>query len=180
VLAGIILGAAAVVAALMLYQIGQSARKHDRYRTQLALAGLAIAGAIVAVVVTVAGDDRTGDSPRLAGVRVQELARVSSSFTGPSPALQQVQAANQAQAGKVAPIPSLISGLEKRLEDAPDDAGGWALLAQSYAFIGRTEEAENALSRAVELGADEGDLRSRVSSARRDPHAGVPGAPSLN
>jgi cytochrome c-type biogenesis protein CcmH/NrfG len=180
VLAGIILGAAAVVAALMLFQIGHSVRKQDRYRTPLALAGLAIAGAIVAVVVTIAGDEGPGDSPRLAGVRVQELARVSSSFTGPSPALRQVQAAKQVEAGKVAPVPSLISGLEKRLEAAPDDAGGWALLAQSYAFIGRTDEAESALSRAVELGADESDLRGRVSSARRDPHAGVPGAPALD
>lgn len=174
-LAGMILGAAAVVAALMFYQIGQSARSRNLRYLQLPAVGLAIAGAIAAIViVTAIPGDSVGDSRRLGGVRVEELARVSSSFSGPNSAVRQTQPA------KVASIPSLISRLEKRLETEPGDAGGWALLAQSYAFVGETEQAEHAVSRAVELGADESDLRNRVSSARRDPHAGIPGAPPLD
>ena len=46
---------------------------------------------------------------------------------------------------------------------------GWALLAQSYAFVGDTDGAERALQRAVELGVDEQGLRARVQAARRDP-----------
>jgi cytochrome c-type biogenesis protein CcmH/NrfG len=76
------------------------------------------------------------------------------------------------QPQQVAGIPSLISGLEQRLELQPDDPKGWALLAQSYAFVGQSELAETALRRAVELGMSEADLRTRVESARRVPHAG--------
>ena len=48
---------------------------------------------------------------------------------------------------------------------------GWALLAQSYAFVGDTAGAERALQHAVELGADEQALRARVQAARREPEA---------
>jgi cytochrome c-type biogenesis protein CcmH/NrfG len=174
VLTGMILGAAAVVAALMCYQIGQSARGRNLRYVQLPAVGLAIAGAIAAIaIVTTFGEGSAGESRSLGGVRVDELARVSSSFSSPSPT-------RQMQAGKVASIASLISGLEQRLETESADAGGWSLLAQSYAFVGKTEQAEHAVLRAVELGADESDLRNRVSSARRDPHAGIPGAPPLD
>jgi len=68
----------------------------------------------------------------------------------------------------VASVPSLIGGLEARLEKDPNDAKGWALLAQSYAFVGQLDLAESALQRAVELGFDESSLRSRVNLARGD------------
>ena len=66
---------------------------------------------------------------------------------------------------EAAPIASLIGGLEARLVTNPDDAGGWALLAQSYAFMGKMEAAEQALSRATELGMDEQALRERIAAA---------------
>jgi len=37
---------------------------------------------------------------------------------------------------QVAPVSSLVGGLEQRLAAQPDDVNGWALLAQSYAFMG--------------------------------------------
>ena len=52
----------------------------------------------------------------------------------------------------------------------PDDANGWALLAQSYAFMGNMEAAEKAVQKAVSLGVDEKALRARVDGARRNPH----------
>ena len=68
----------------------------------------------------------------------------------------------------VAPVQSLIGGLEARLANDPGDVKGWALLAQSYAFVGDSEGAENAIHRAVELGMDEAALRERVKLARRE------------
>jgi hypothetical protein len=71
----------------------------------------------------------------------------------------------------VAPVESLIGGLERRLEQTPDDANGWALLAQSYAFTGNGAAAEKAVTKAVALGFDERALRERVTTAQRGPHA---------
>jgi hypothetical protein len=66
-----------------------------------------------------------------------------------------------------APVDSLIGGLEKRLAAEPDDSAGWALLAQSYAFVANREGAETAVQRAVALGVDEATLRERVQNAQR-------------
>lgn len=189
-LAGMILGAAAVVAALMFFHIGDSARGGERQRFRYSVIGLVIAVAIgAAVMITVSDGDGRAASPRLAGVSVDDLARASSSLPGgslpgaslPGSSLPRSNPASaQTEPGKVASVPSLVSGLEKRLQSNPDDAGGWALLAQSYSFIGKADDAERAMARAVSLGADEAELRSRIASARRDPHAGVPGAPPLD
>jgi cytochrome c-type biogenesis protein CcmH len=70
------------------------------------------------------------------------------------------------RASSVAPVESLIAGLAARLENEPDDAKGWALLSQSYAFLGDTAHAESALAKAVALGLDEAELRQRVAMAR--------------
>jgi hypothetical protein len=67
----------------------------------------------------------------------------------------------------VAPVGSLIGGLEARLAANPADPKGWALLAQSYSFIGEGEKAEQAMQRAIALGFAEDDLRQRVNLARR-------------
>jgi cytochrome c-type biogenesis protein CcmH/NrfG len=73
------------------------------------------------------------------------------------------------QAGKqVGSVPSLIGGLERRLAEQPNDAAGWALLAQSYAFLGDTAAADAALRKAADLGMDEATLRARVDGATRN------------
>ena len=71
----------------------------------------------------------------------------------------------------VAPVGDLITGLEARLEQNPSDVKGWALLAQSYAFIADADGTEIALEKAVALGFDEADLRQRIELASRSPHA---------
>ena len=59
----------------------------------------------------------------------------------------------QAQSvSKVGSVDSLLSGLEARVASQPDDADGWALLARSYHFLGRQEEASNAIAKAQALG----------------------------
>ncbi|MEM8815221.1 MAG: hypothetical protein AAGE85_05305 [Pseudomonadota bacterium] len=68
----------------------------------------------------------------------------------------------------VAPVGDMLEGLEARLEANPDDVKGWSLLAQSYAFTGRMQDANEALERAVELGADRPALEARVLKAHTE------------
>lgn len=71
---------------------------------------------------------------------------------------------------QVAPVSSLVGGLEQRLAGQPNDVNGWALLAQSYAFMGDAAAADGAVKKAVALGMDEQALRARIDSAMRGPH----------
>ncbi len=71
------------------------------------------------------------------------------------------------------PVSSLVSGLQARLAENPEDAKGWALLAQSYAFMGDGPRAEEAIANAVKLGVDETDLRIRIGLATQSPRTPV-------
>jgi cytochrome c-type biogenesis protein CcmH len=71
---------------------------------------------------------------------------------------------------QAAPVSSLVGGLEQRLAAQPNDVDGWALLAQSYAFMGDAAAANGAVKKAVALGMNEQELRARVDSALRGPH----------
>jgi len=64
------------------------------------------------------------------------------------------------QTGSVA---SLVGGLAGRLQENPDDAGGWLLLAKSYNYLGRREDALHAYARAVELGEFDASLDALAS-----------------
>ncbi len=87
--------------------------------------------------------------------------------------------ATGAGAKDVAPVSSLVTGLEQRLAAQPNDANGWALLAQSYAFMGKMDAAEKAVQKAVSLGVDEKQLRARVDGARRGPHPTAAGGATV-
>ncbi|HJR71606.1 MAG TPA: hypothetical protein VKA43_16300 [Gammaproteobacteria bacterium] len=100
-----------------------------------------------------------------------ELARSTDSLAWPGGTTESPLAGPRAAATptgvQVASVESLIGGLETRLATQPNDAAGWALLAQSYAHTANEEAVERALRRAVELGADETALRARVDAAQR-------------
>jgi len=49
-------------------------------------------------------------------------------------------------------VADLLGGLEARLAVAPEDRDGWVLLAKSYHYLARYEEAKLAFMRARELG----------------------------
>jgi len=68
----------------------------------------------------------------------------------------------------VAPVGDMIAGLQRRLEQQPDDVKGWQLLAQSYAYTGDMTQARNAAERAVELGADETVMSTAIATAHTD------------
>ena len=60
-------------------------------------------------------------------------------------------------------IPSvsvLINGLQERLEQEPNDAGGWLLLAKSYQHLGQHDRAQSAYERAKALGKTDAQFES--------------------
>ena len=63
---------------------------------------------------------------------------------------------------KVAPVSSLLGGLEKRLDENPQDGKGWLLLAQSYELLGRFDESTAAYNKAVALGMSNDELAARL------------------
>jgi cytochrome c-type biogenesis protein CcmH len=67
-------------------------------------------------------------------------------------------------AASVGSVASLLDGLESRLEKEPDDADGWILLARSYEYLGRHEEAAAAYNRATKLGKTDARLERTIIS----------------
>jgi len=73
---------------------------------------------------------------------------------------------------KVGSVTSLLTGLETRLAENPDDAKGWLLLAKSYDHLGRSADARDAYSKAAALGMTDADLEARLD------HTGGTAAPT--
>jgi hypothetical protein len=65
----------------------------------------------------------------------------------------------------LASVGDLVAGLRARLEQEPDDASGWLLLARSYDHLGRHQEAMIAYQRARMLGRGDADAGESLSDA---------------
>ncbi|MCX5493097.1 c-type cytochrome biogenesis protein CcmI [Kaistia dalseonensis] len=65
-------------------------------------------------------------------------------------------------------IEGMVAGLAARLDQAPDDAEGWARLFRAYIVLGRPQDAASALSRARTALADKPALLAAVESAARE------------
>lgn len=63
---------------------------------------------------------------------------------------------------KAASVNALLAGLQQRLEEDPDDAKGWLLLAKSYDHLGRSQDAAAAYDKASALGVSDSDLKARL------------------
>ena len=75
------------------------------------------------------------------------------------------QAGNPAVvADKAASVGALVSGLEARLIENPNDAKGWILLARSHDHLGNNDEAWRAYSRARELGMTDDALELKLAA----------------
>ena len=59
---------------------------------------------------------------------------------------------------KMGSVASMVDGLAIRLREDPTDAGSWLLLARSYGYLGRTDDAIDAYNQAVALGQYDADL----------------------
>jgi len=70
------------------------------------------------------------------------------------------------EADRQAMIERMVSGLAGRLEAAPDDPEGWLRLIRAYAVLGRQDEAEGAVARALQgVASEEGRGRIRQLAA---------------
>ncbi len=72
------------------------------------------------------------------------------------------QAASSSEETKAASVSELLTGLEQRLEENPDDAKGWLLLAKSYDHLGWHGDAATAYDKARALGLSDGVLEARL------------------
>lgn len=166
-LSGMILGAVIVIGALMLFATGRHIRNGERHFIGLSVLGLVAASTIAAIVIHFDSGEQSLDDRRFgSGISMAEVDAVASALA-PSEPVVRAPAVGSTQVGSVQ---SLLDGLRQKLESDPENSSGWALLAQSYAFTGEMELAEDALSHAVALGLDETEMRQRIDSARRDPH----------
>ena len=81
------------------------------------------------------------------------------------------------EAARHAELVSLAARLEAHLEDAPEDARGWRILAGAWRGLGRMEETADALARAVQaeggLDAAPGGLLADYGEARTTAAAGM-------
>jgi hypothetical protein len=74
-------------------------------------------------------------------------------------------AASDRPAPSQSSVASLVDGLRDRLENEPDDASGWLLLAQSYEHLGRRGEALAAYAHAQSLGKTDAKFEALLPGA---------------
>ena len=68
-----------------------------------------------------------------------------------------------ASGGQADSISNLVGGLAARLEENPEDGGGWLLLAKSYQHLNRPDDAREAYTRARALGETDPSLEHLVT-----------------
>jgi cytochrome c-type biogenesis protein CcmH/NrfG len=132
---------------------------------------LATGVALMALILGATGCGRSvATGPAAADVATPEHATLAAdSIAWPGLTAASTVAAPAGSADRVPPVSSMVAGLRERLEQSPDDAKGWALLAQSYAHMGDPVGAAQATARAVALGMDEQNLRRRIEAAAPKP-----------
>ena len=83
---------------------------------------------------------------------------------------------------QVGSIASLVDDLAMRLQEDPDDAKGWLLLAKSYKHLGRTVEAQKAYRQATLLGEYDQELAALDGSVVSSGNSGqrIAGSVSLS
>jgi len=64
----------------------------------------------------------------------------------------QASVSTRQSGGSLGSVASLVDGLKARLQDNPEDAGGWLLLARSYQHVGQDADALAAYTHAQSLG----------------------------
>ncbi|MFQ6006163.1 MAG: tetratricopeptide repeat protein [Woeseia sp.] len=57
----------------------------------------------------------------------------------------------QSAGSELASVEEMVAGLDRRLQESPDDLAGWKMLGRSYVQLGNFEQAVRAFERAVQL-----------------------------
>ncbi|MGI9422654.1 MAG: tetratricopeptide repeat protein [Hyphomicrobiaceae bacterium] len=82
------------------------------------------------------------------------------------PTAADIKAASQlSSSDRQAMIESMVSGLATRLEESPRDPEGWQKLIRSRAVLGQHAKAQDALSRALNVFANEPDVQAKLIAA---------------
>ena len=89
-------------------------------------------------------------------------------------------AVDRNESAGVGSVSSLTAGLEARLREQPDDAEGWLLLAKSYVYLQRMDEARHAYARAAELGESDATVAQQVAGDDASNSSGIFGSVSLS
>ena len=88
------------------------------------------------------------------------------------------RSADRGGSASVGSVASLTAGLEERLEKQPDDGEGWLLLAKSYFYLARLDEARQAYARAAALGNADDTVAQQVGADSAA--AGIAGSVALS
>ena len=89
-------------------------------------------------------------------------------------------AVDRNESAGVGSVSSLTAGLEARLREQPDDGQGWLLLAKSYVYLQRMDEARHAYARAAELGESDATVAQQVAGDDASNSSGIAGSVSLS
>ena len=89
-------------------------------------------------------------------------------------------AVDRNESAGVGSVSSLTAGLEARLREQPDDGQGWLLLAKSYVYLQRMDEARHAYARAAELGQSDATVAQQVAGDDASNSRGITGRVSLS
>lgn len=163
-LAAIVVGFLALIGGGLLYRRGRQSLAWFTF----ALAPVAFGAAIA--IVSQPAEQASGDFSEIASTAtdagawggVGQVPGVGGGVSAGTPA------SAGSGGGGPASIEEVTARLAARLEREPGDAGGWVLLAQSYDYLGRKDEAAKARARAEALGAKPG---AAMSPAAMSAHA---------
>lgn len=81
---------------------------------------------------------------------------------------------------RVGSVSSLADALATRLEAQPDDGESWLLLAKSYVYLGRLNDARHAYARAAALGQSDDALNHQFAATDSATSDGIAGRVSLS
>lgn len=166
-IAGLLTGAAAVLAVVLFRSASRAAMRGSR--KLLAAGGLVAAGVALAGAMSLAIDFHHGavgspDEPVASDAPAPEMASPpgmstasgtpSSSGMPSASMMSQILAMPRGTRTQMAePMDQAAADLAARLQSKGGTAADWTLLAQAYDFLGRPEDAQRARARAAEVGA---------------------------
>jgi cytochrome c-type biogenesis protein CcmH len=107
--------------------------------------------------------------PAIAGLSAkQATAQVAPAATERGPTAADVKAAAaMTPADRSAMIRGMVDGLASRLEQSPRDADGWIKLIRARIVLGESDLAKQALTRSLEVFADDAAERDRIAASAR-------------
>ncbi len=94
------------------------------------------------------------------------LAAVVLAVTRSRSGIEETAASGGEGAGPVGDVGSMVAGLEKRLQDNPDDFKGWATLGWSYYNLGRYADATQAYAKATKLDPSNAEMWSALGEVQ--------------